>query len=146
MALTTRASRTPRWWRLHSRVVLLVISACVLVSARTPLSSAGPRFYDDDPLTLEPETQDASGVQPRDIDLVSDALLNLFTRPGDPTPHVRARDVNTIDEVPDSSWFTNRIYARPVSVAELTRGPNTTEGPAEGAWTVIRPKTSGFAP
>jgi hypothetical protein len=146
MALTTRASRTPCWWRLHSRVVLLVVSACVLLSARTPLSGAGPRFYDDDPLTVEPETQDASGVQPREIDLVTDALLNLFTRPGDPTPHVRARDVNTTDEVPDSSWFTNRIYARPVSVADLTRGPNTTAGPAEGAWTVIRPKTSGFAP
>jgi len=35
---------------------------------------------------------------------------------------------------------------RPVSIAELTAGPNTTSGPATGPWTVIRPKTSGFAP
>jgi hypothetical protein len=117
-----------------------------VLAAGTPLSGSGPRFYDDDPLTVEPETQDASGVQPREIDLVTDVLLNLFTRPGDPATNVRARDVNTIDEVPDSSWFTNRIRARPVSTAELTRGPNTSDGPASGRWTVIRPKTSGFAP
>ena len=78
-----------------------------------PVSGSNPRFYDDDPLGVEPETQNASAVKDRDIDLVSDVLLNLFTKPGDPTPDVRARDVNTIDEVPDSSWFTNRIYAQP---------------------------------
>ena len=52
-------------------LVLLVVCASLLLSARIPLSGAGPRFYDDDPLTREPETQDASGVQPREIDLVS---------------------------------------------------------------------------
>jgi hypothetical protein len=122
-----------------------LVCVFVLLAARTP-GGAGLRFYDDDPLTVEPETQDASGVQERDIDLVSDVLLNTFTRPGDSTPDVRARDVNTIDEVPDSSWFTNRIFAKPVSLPDLTRGPNTTGGPAAGSWTVIHPKESGFAP
>jgi hypothetical protein len=146
MDSTTRASRRTSRCHLTAGAVLLVVCTSLLLSARIPLSGAGPRFYDDDPLTEEPETQDASGVRPREIDLVTDALLNLFTRPGDPSPDVRARDVNTSDEVPDSSWFTNRIYARPVSIAELTTGPNTSAGPAPGAWTVIRPKTSGFAP
>ena len=91
-------------------MLLVVCAVGMLVVAGAALSGSGPRFYDDDPLTTEPETQDASAVQPRDIDLVSDVLLNLFTRPGDPATDVRARDVNTIDEVPDSSWFTNRIY------------------------------------
>src|SRR5829696_9748477 len=129
------------------RVALLLLAAAGAVwASHAPLAGAVPRFYDDDPLAIEPETQDASGVQRRDIDLVSDALLNLFTRPGDPATGGRARDVNTIDEVPDSSWFINRAYARPVSIAELTAGPNTISGPATGPWTVIRPKTSGFAP
>ena len=30
-----------------------------------------------------------------------------------------------MDEVPDSSWFTNRIYARAVSIDEIVKGPNT---------------------
>jgi hypothetical protein len=59
---------------------------------------------------------------------------------------VRAENVNTIDEVPDSSWFTNRVYAKPLTIEELRRGPNTIAGPAAARWTVIQPKTSGVAP
>ena len=36
---------------------------------------------------------------------------------------MRAQNINTIDEVPDSSWFTNRILAHPLSPAEVARGP-----------------------
>jgi hypothetical protein len=143
----TSDTRRPFGLAPAARVALLLVAAAAAVwASHAPVAGAVPRFYDDDPLASEPETQDASGVQSREIDLVSDALLNLFTRPGDPATGVRARDVNTIDEVPDSSWFTNRVYARPVPIAELTTGPNTTSGPASGPWTVIRPKTSGFAP
>jgi hypothetical protein len=73
-------------------------------------------------------------------------LNGLFARPGDPTRNVRARNLNTIDEVPDSSWFTNRILARPLSIDEAVRGPLTGEGPAPGVWTVVAPKETGFAP
>ncbi len=38
-------------------------------------------------------------------------------------PGAEARDVNAMDEVPDSSWFENRIGRRPMSVAELSHGP-----------------------
>ena len=40
----------------------------------------------------------------------------------------RALNVNTIDEVPDSNWFTNRILARPMSIEEAVRGPQTGPG------------------
>ncbi|MGH9330559.1 MAG: hypothetical protein ACRD09_08960 [Vicinamibacterales bacterium] len=117
-----------------------------LSTAPFSVDGASPRFYGDDPIAREPETQDASRVEEWEIDLAADILLNLFTRPGDPTPNVRAQNVNSIDEVPDSSWFTNRVHARPVSTDELMRGPNTIDGPAPGRWTVIRPKTAGIAP
>jgi hypothetical protein len=107
---------------------------------------AGPRFFDDDPISKEPETQDASGVQPRDIDLGFDVLLNLFGQPGDREYRGRALNVTTIDEVADSSWFTNRIMARPVSIEEAVRGPNVGDGPAPGALTVIAAKRAGVAP
>jgi hypothetical protein len=73
-------------------------------------------------------------------------MLNLFTQPGDPEKNVRARDINTIDEVPDSSWFTNRIYAQPLTVDDIVRGPNTDAGPVPGRWTVTAAKAEGFAP
>ena len=103
------------------------------------------KFYHDDPLTVEPETQDASGVKSWDIDLFYDLLLNQFSRPGVPTGS-RAQSVNTIDEVPDSSWFTNRILAKPFTIEQAVRGPLTSEGMAPGQLTVIRAKSEGAAP
>ena len=114
------------------------------VAASSP-AAGQHKFYADDPIAREPETKDASGAKSRDIHLSYDLGLNLFTRPGDPSM-VRAQNINTIDEVPDSSWFTNRILARPMSIEELTRGPDTGSGPAPGAWSVIRAKRSGVSP
>ncbi len=123
---------------------LLALAGALLITVTS--TGNGRRFYDDDPLGREPETQDASAVRERNIDLFYDLAENLFTRPGDPALDVRARNINSIDEVPDSSWFTNRILARPLSVEEATRGPLTGNGPAPGTWSVIRPKEAGFAP
>ena len=118
----------------------------VLFVATASTASATRKFFDDDPLTREPETQDASKAQGRDINLGFDLAMNLFTRPGDSAADVRAHNINTIDEVPDSSWFTNRILARSVSVEEAARGPLSGSGPAPGTWTVIAPKGAGAAP
>jgi hypothetical protein len=103
-------------------------------------------FYPDDPVSRIVDSQDASGVQEREIDLVYDTLENSFYWPGDRTPNVRAQNVNTIDEVPDSNWFTNRMGLVPVTRDELVRGPGTGVGPAPGAWTVIAAKNDGVMP
>ncbi|HXW05586.1 MAG TPA: hypothetical protein VD833_10175, partial [Vicinamibacterales bacterium] len=123
----------------------LGVLACAFLLQSVP-GGATVRFYSDDPLLREPDSQDASGVEAWEIDLVWDLALNLFGNPGDQTPNVKAKNVNTIDEVPDSSWFTNRILARPLTVEEAGRGPLTGAGPAPGTWSVIRPKEAGFAP
>jgi hypothetical protein len=103
------------------------------------------KFFSDDPIEVEPESQDASRVTPWQIDLVYDLVRNQFARPGEPAGR-RAQNINTIDEVPDSSWFTNRILARPVKPEEAARGATTGTGPAPGVWTVIQTKTEGDAP
>ena len=120
-----------------------VMLAFILVSGAA--SAEARKFYDDDPIAMEMETQDASHVLPWKIDLMYDLMRNQFSRPGEPAGP-RARNVNTIDEVPDSSWFTNRILFRPVSPEEAVRGATTGRGPASGPWTVIRAKTEGDAP
>jgi hypothetical protein len=71
-----------------------------------------PAFYPDDPIARVADTQDASGVQPKSVNLVYDESRNLFGNPGDPDMNRRAQNVNTIDEVPDSSWYTNRQSRR----------------------------------
>jgi hypothetical protein len=130
----------------HRQLAVLAIVCAMTTAFTLAVSTTTRKFYDDDPIAREPETQDASGVRDRDIDLIFDLSRNLFGRPGDPAENVRARNINTIDEVPDSNWFTNRIFARVVSTEEAARGPLVGAGPALGRWTVVQPKRSGFAP
>ena len=132
---------------MESDVFRTGLTSCALIAfvCVVPVIGTGQKFYDDDPLSREPETRDASKVQDRDIVLTYDLAENLFGQPGD-IRDVRARSVNTIDEVADSSWFTNRILARSLSLDEAVRGPVTGPGPAPGPLTVTRAKPSGVSP
>jgi hypothetical protein len=129
-----------------SLIVVLALLTAAGVAPPSDLAAQRPRFFSDDPLLRDPETQDASKVEAWEIGLTPDLLQNLFGKPGDRASNVRAQNVNTADEVPDSSWFTNRVYATPLSTADVTRGPLTTEGPAPGKWIVMSGKSAGVAP
>jgi hypothetical protein len=123
-----------------------LVCAALLTSTSSTLRSAAPKFLTDDPLQVEPSSQDASKVRFWDIDLVIDLTYNQFGKPGDPTPNVRAKDVNSVDEVPDGAWFVNRAGTRPLTVEEVITGPDKTLGPAEGTWTVTSAKSDGISP
>jgi hypothetical protein len=71
---------------------------------------------------------------------------NLFVTANYTPSNTRARNVNTIDEVPDSSWFTNRIGASPISDQDITRGPAVGRPPAPERWTILREKSAGANP
>src|SRR4051812_7756304 len=135
----TSPTRLPRF-----RALSVFAAAVVLLT--TSSRGAGVRFCPDDPLTREPETQDASKAQAWDINLFWDLTLNLFGKPGDPALDVKARNVNTVDEVPDSNWFTNRIGARALSNEEAAGGPLVDGEPAAGRWSITRGKGAGVAP
>ena len=107
--------------------------------------AATQRFYPDDPLWLDPETQDAAGVRPIDLSDRYDVVENSFLGAGERVSR-RAANVNTLDEVPDSTWFTNRLGRRAMSTAELVTGPDTGQGPAAGPWTIVAGKTEGVQP
>src|SRR4051812_39147031 len=85
-----------------------IFSVLAAAAAGTILASASsPRFYDDDPVWVERDTQDAAGMKPLEISLLVDLGSNILNASDEPSP-VRAKNLNTVDEVPDSSWFTNR--------------------------------------
>jgi hypothetical protein len=126
------------------------ILACAgtLWLATAGAQSAGPRFYSDDPIPHDPETQDASKALPVDVSDQYDLIENSFLGAGD-TVDLRALNVNTVDEVPDSSWFTNRMGSRRhgrIDVADLVKGPDTSTGPAPGTWVVTSRKSEGVTP
>jgi hypothetical protein len=114
--------------------------------AIAPVFTAGPKFYPDDPLQREPESRDASGVQPWDIGLIYEISMNLFVTTNHEPSNTRALNVNTIDEVPDSSWFTNRVGRRPIRPADMARGPNADRPPASERWVIVGEKASGAKP
>ena len=130
---------------MRKRLVLTVVTVAALMSAALGVGVAiEPKFYSDDPILRDPETQNASSVQEIDISEGYDFLENSFFDSGDHT-NKRAVNVNTIDEVPDSSWFTNRIGREVWTVDRLVRGPDTSTGPS-GTLTIVAGKMEGIAP
>jgi len=56
-----------------------------------------------------------------------------------------ALNVNAWDEVPDSSWFSNRIGRRPLAFQEIVNGLEG-KGPEPGPWKIIRIEDEGYTP
>ena len=129
-----------------SKLIGAVAGALTVAIAGTMLTSAAsPKFYADDPIWIEHDTQDASSITPLEVDLFVDLTTNLVVGRNTPAPR-RAANINTVDEVPNSSWFTNRLGSRPMTPQEIAKGPNTTDGPAAGAWTITSSKSDGVTP
>ncbi|MEO5896177.1 MAG: hypothetical protein ABIS06_10780 [Vicinamibacterales bacterium] len=120
-------------------------AAVVAIASGPALSAAGQKFYHDDPIWRDPETQDAGSVRTAKISQQYDFIENTFLDAGEQTDRP-AVNVNTVDEVPDSSWFENRIGRQPWSVDRIVKGPDSGTGPADGPWTVIGAKAEGITP
>ena len=116
------------------------------MAAAVAAVAAGPRFLPDDPVRVDPDFMAIAKPAEVALSTAYDAIENTFRhRPRGVVPP--AMNVNTLGEVPDSSWFTNRMGAQPMTVADIVRGA-TTDGPAEtGApLTVIAAKSGGITP
>ena len=107
-------------------------------------SAASPKFLNDDPVQRQADTQDASKMRADEVSLFVDLTYNLISGGG--PSRGRAANLNTVDEVPDSSWFTNRAGSRPLTAAEVATGPDTSDGPAPGDWTITSSKSDGITP
>ena len=137
-SFTTRIQRPGVW------LALLVTAALSLFAG--VVSTQTLRFYADDPIAREPESQDASNAQPYSFQQLWEQINALFVVSGYEPSGRRAQNINTIDEVPDSSWFTNRLGTAAVTAEELVRGPNVGAPPDPSKWIVFREKTSGVHP
>ena len=126
------------------RARFVVAAGTICLSILTAAAANGPKFYPDDPLWKDPETQNASGLKEIPISEQYDFVENSFFGAGDDTD-IRAVNVNTVDEVPDSSWFTNRVGRTSWPVDQVVKGPDTSSGPT-GTWTIVGGKSEGIQP
>jgi hypothetical protein len=127
------------------RYVLLLLAACASNPVGTLRFEVAPpvtRVADRAPLEQAP----AERPYYRSMYHVDSFALRRTTRWLDVRVPTRARDVNSLDEVPDSSWFTNRIGVREISLDELRRGANVDGNPFEHLpWTITNAKVGGTA-
>jgi hypothetical protein len=125
----------------------LWLAAVVLASVSAgALRSAAPRFYPDDPIQVDDDRAlDASAALPIEGSNAYDFAEHTFFKRGD-RRSIRAVNVNTMDEVPDSSWFTNRIGRRPMSIDEIAEGPNRLATLNVDGWPIVQEKSAGITP
>jgi hypothetical protein len=122
----------------------LTLGAALVLLLAPPAWSQ--KFLLDDPLERDPDDLPVPQPVERKLSEVYDFLWNTFVlKPGEKPP--RAANLNTLGEVPESSWFAPRIGRRPMSLEELVRGPNQLQGPdGSRPWTLIAAKTEGITP
>jgi hypothetical protein len=114
-----------------------------LVAADRPTA---PRFLPDDPMPIDEDVRfDAGAAVRRDLGRYADFVLNSFRSPGDPRD-LPAQNVNTLGEVPDSSWFTNRIGVNAMSVDDIVRGPDRVARLDVEHWVIVEGKDVGRQP
>jgi hypothetical protein len=133
----------------HCTWIFVVAAACLTADCsheprRFPLA---PPFWEDPDQThmSERPSEYYSGMR-------GDALdQNVFRRLSQPFAFQltdEAMNVNAVDEVPNSSWFHNRIGLHPISPEEAARGACTSPplDPTRGPWVVSAAKPDGATP
>lgn len=111
---------------------------------RTPFSVAC-RIDDEKQRVCAPETY----VSPLAWDGIDNSIFRPFAEVWKVSPAGRALNVNALDEVPDSSWFTNR--PSPLT-SDLLRGACSDdlllhpERDAPGSWVIDKGKADGSTP
>ena len=91
-------------------------------------------------------------VSPLAWDGVDNSIFRPLARVFAVDPGREAPNVNSLDEVPDSAWFENRIGERPMTLDELVRGACkeeqllSGETAKDGAWLIDQGKSNGASP
>lgn len=109
------------------------------------------KFYADDPVIQEPQPRDAGAPKNRKLSDLYDLFSQQFGRTGERQPAsgapIRARGVNTLGDPMEGAWWERRHYWKPLTEAELMRGPGDAHPPSRGgSWTIIGAKTEGVTP
>lgn len=137
---------------IHLIVLCLVAQFTASCGSRPKFTPEQPYWVDDDRVSYsEPDSRDLSLIwftadrtafqQALELaDLERDFRILFGSRK-------EAQNVNSFDEIPNSSWFTNRHGLTEMTPDEVLRGIALTDGPdTSGSWILSRPKVGGATP
>ena len=124
---------------MRKAILIAALNAALLGSA----GAQGRKFFPDDPIQAMPPPLPV--FQPQELHVHH--FFDFLVQSGNPHPDaaIPASAVNTLGEVPDSEWFTNRHGMHRMSRIELQRGAGTEEAPA-GPFTITSGKNEGVSP
>jgi len=138
--------------KMRSVVCIAAIAVAGALGQQVYAEDHGRKFYPDDPIEREPAPRPVSGIAVRSVDHIFDFLESSFVTPrreGKVAKHLPrpALDVNTLGEVPDNAWYTNRHAFHRMSIADLQRGPGNSTPPDPGLpWRITAAKSDGITP
>jgi hypothetical protein len=130
--------------RHSNRLVFVVALGC-----SSPPSFPPARFSNAPPVTIVDDRRNVPTPPQRRLNLemsygFNELYVGLVTRSMELPRVIRARGVNAMDEVPDSTWFTNRGE---LSTAQMRTGPVTLDNPElHTPWTIHSTKYGGASP
>src|SRR5690349_18270586 len=127
----------------QNRKILLMLLYLTGTLWQTTAGVLSQRFFLDDPIETMPAPLPVSTVREAKIDNVADFLEN--SRSPDTPPPTPAGAVNTLGEVPNSEWFTNRHATLRLIAAQLQAGSTIDESPS-APFEIISGKSDGIMP
>ena len=117
------------------------------------LLTQAPRAASEDDRKTVPEPQE------RRVGAVFDHFKSAIVKPALGTVNIpghvakiyrspkEAENVSDLDEISDSSWFTNRNFWNPIAADKFGEGPARSDhAPDAGPWIVTKCKTDGVMP
>jgi hypothetical protein len=139
------SGRGNRFSRTLAGLALLALGGCA-AAPRFPLRAPLTQDQDQRPFSEEPEEY----YSPFAWDGANYMVFHPISRFFAVDPAGPALNVNALDEVPDSSWFENRLGVRPLSTEQVIRGSCSEQaldpnGP-DGSWTIDKGKDNGANP
>jgi hypothetical protein len=130
---------------MKTRTLGAVLALLCTCAAPRPYPVAQPMWVDDDrqPFVADPSV----AFSPFGWDAADNLVFRPITSTLAVQPRREAVNVNSVDEVPDSSWFSNRIGRTPMSPLEVALGPCIKPSPELAfPWKVTGAKQDGANP
>ncbi len=130
----------------------LALAAITTLALGTACGAGLQKYPLRDPVWLDPD-QRSFRAEPEEYfspfawDAANQTIFRPISRFFAVDPAGESINVNALDEVPDSSWFRNRLSRYPMSPAQVAQGP--CRGPSidpSGPWTVTGAKPNGANP
>lgn len=126
---------------MRSLIVVCVLAGCATGSVGTL------RYKNESAVWRVDDRRDIARPEPRPLPIALYYLdifaVRRFTRLLEIPTAAIAQDVNAVDEVPDSTWFTNRLD---VSLDDIRRAAGDGAPPPTGPWTILGTKVGGRSP